>query len=253
MPTACTCSTFLIDTRLDIRFDTFPGKGSSLTPPRPPDPTRPRRHAGSRHLQVAKVLALGLGFTLAQVQVQAQAQASTTAPPASASAATARGDGGTAPGAQAGLDDLGDLGDRRFVAQAATSGKAEVLLGQLARQRATSAEVKQYAERMVRDHTEANDQLPALAKARGIALPATTTPAQQQMHDGMDKLDRAEFDQLYLSRMLGDHRKAVALFQKQARSGEDAALKAFAAKTLPTLQAHLKMAATLYGNVQRKH
>jgi len=131
-------------------------------------------------------------------------------------------------------------GDRTFVMEAAKGGMAEVALGQLAQQRGSSDAVKQFGSRMVDDHTKANDELKQIAMGKGITLADATPPKDAQARK-LEGLSGAAFDREYMTKMHADHRKTIALFEKEAQSGRDPELKAFAAKTLPTLQEHLKM------------
>jgi putative membrane protein len=121
-------------------------------------------------------------------------------------------------------------------------GMAEVQLGQLAQQKGQSDQVKQFGERMVQDHTQANEQLKSIAQAKGIALPASLDDKHRKHLDKMQNLSGAEFDREYMKHMVNDHQKAVKLFKRQADRGADPDLKAFAASTLPKLQDHLAMA-----------
>ena len=131
--------------------------------------------------------------------------------------------------------------DHNFVEKAAKGGMAEVELGNLAQQRAANDQVKQFGARMVTDHTKANDELKSIASAKGITLPA---PGKGEMKD-MDKFGKmtgTDFDKAYMKHMVSDHKKDVSLFEKESKSGKDPELKAFAAKTLPTLREHLQLA-----------
>ena len=147
----------------------------------------------------------------------------------------------TVPGFAAGLSSA----DHKFVEQAAAGGMAEVEEGQLAQQKASSNDVKQFASQMVTDHTKANDELKQIAQSKGITLPSHPTRAEERSESGLKKLSGTEFDRHYVREQVADHQKTVALFQKQANSGEDPELKAFAQKTLPILQRHLQMAQSL--------
>jgi putative membrane protein len=135
-----------------------------------------------------------------------------------------------------------DHADRKFVEEAAAGGMAEVEMGQLASQRAQSGEVKQFAQRMVQDHSKANDELKQVASSKGIQLPGQTDKSHQKKMDKLQKLSGADFDKAYMDDMVKDHKKDVKEFQKQSKSAKDADVKGFAAKTLPTLQEHLQMA-----------
>lgn len=139
--------------------------------------------------------------------------------------------------------------DRRFVEKATADGMAEVELGKLAQTQAASDEVKRFGERMVQDHTRAGDELSTLATGKGLKPPAELPREHRRHYDRLAKLNGAEFDRAYARRMVDDHRKAVSLFESQSRSGHDADLRAFAARTLPTLQQHLQAAQTLNTSV----
>jgi len=118
----------------------------------------------------------------------------------------------------------------------------EVNAGNAAQSNAVGSRVKAFGAMMVSDHSKANSELMSLASAKGITLPSAL-PADEQKHvDAMSKMKGKEFDSHYMSMMLTDHKKDVAEFEKEASSATDPDLKAWAAKTLPTLKAHLDSA-----------
>lgn len=133
-------------------------------------------------------------------------------------------------------------GDRRFVEQAAEGGMAEVALGNMAQQKATNDQVKQFAARMVEDHGKANDELKQIAMSKGVTLPAKPDRSSQRDMDRLNKATGAEFDREYMKHMVDDHKKDVKMFRDASTSSKDADIKTFAGKTLPTLEEHLKMA-----------
>jgi putative membrane protein len=139
--------------------------------------------------------------------------------------------------------------DQRFVMEAAQGGMAEVELGQLATQKAASDDVKKFGQRMVDDHTKANDQLKQVASQKNITLPTDIGAKNKATKDHLEKLSGAAFDKAYMTHMVQDHKKDVAEFQKEANSGKDADVKNFASQTLPTLQEHLKMAQETHSKV----
>jgi len=128
--------------------------------------------------------------------------------------------------------------DTKFVHEAAAGGMAEVELGKLAADKATSPDVKAFGQRMVDDHSKANDELKAYASQKGITLPSSPDPAHKSTQDRLSKLSGAAFDKAYMQDMVKDHDKDVAAFKHASTSAADADLKAWAAKTLPTLQEH---------------
>ena len=132
--------------------------------------------------------------------------------------------------------------DRTFVEKAAGGGMAEVQLGQLASQKASDPQVKQFAQRMITDHTKANDQLKQIVANKGVALPSDVPAAEKREHDKLSKLSGADFDREYMRHMTSDHKEDIELFKKAAKSAKDPDLKQYASSTLPTLEEHLSMA-----------
>ena len=132
--------------------------------------------------------------------------------------------------------------DQTFVKKAAQGGMAEVELGKLATQKASSEDVKKFGQRMVDDHTKANDQLKQIAGNKGVTLPTDLDSKDQALKDRLSKLDGDKFDQAYMKNMVRDHTKDVSEFRKESTSGKDSDLKSFASQTLPTLEDHLKEA-----------
>jgi len=131
--------------------------------------------------------------------------------------------------------------DKKFVKEAAIGGLAEVELGKLAAQKASSEDVKQFGQKMVDDHGKANDQLKEIATKSSIDVPAALDSKHQAKIDKLSKLSGADFDKAYIKDQLKDHQKDVAAFQSEAQGGSDPNVKQFAAATLPTLQEHLSM------------
>lgn len=132
--------------------------------------------------------------------------------------------------------------DKDFIMKAAIGGMAEVATGQIAATKATNADVKAFGNRMVQDHGKANDELKQLASTKGVTLPAETDADHKKKADDLSKKSGKDFDKAYMTDMVADHEKDVSEFQNAAQNAQDPDLKSWAAKTLPTLQDHLKMA-----------
>jgi putative membrane protein len=128
-----------------------------------------------------------------------------------------------------------------FAKDAAQGGMAEVLLGRLAAEHASSPAVREFGQQMVADHSKANAELMQLAGRKNIQLPTDVKSDQKSEQDKLSKLSGADFDKEYVDYMAKDHEEDVSEFQKQSQSGGDAEIKAFAAKTLPVIQHHLQM------------
>ena len=132
--------------------------------------------------------------------------------------------------------------DAEFVAEAASGGMMEVEMGKLAASKAVSPQVKAFAEMMVKDHTTANNELMSLAAQKSIILPSTLMEKHQEMVDEVSKKSGRDFDKQYMEHMVSDHKKDIDDFENAAEECEDADVKAFATKTIPTLKAHLAKA-----------
>ncbi len=123
--------------------------------------------------------------------------------------------------------------DVNFIQKAAGGGEQEVANGKMAEKQGKSADVKTIGARMVADHSKANKELTELANRKGLKFDTRGVRAQN--------IGAADFDRQYLKLLEMDHKNDIAEFQKEAKSGDDRDVKAWAAKTLPTLQGHLAM------------
>jgi putative membrane protein len=135
--------------------------------------------------------------------------------------------------------------EQQFLEQAARAGTAEVKLGAMATERATSPEVQQFGQRMATDHTKANQELMAVAKAKDISVSTELDAQHQEAAEALSQMQGSDFDRAFMRHMVVDHDKAVQLFSTASHESEDTDIKAFATKTLPTLQEHLRMARQL--------
>ena len=130
-----------------------------------------------------------------------------------------------------------------FLTEAASGGMMEVQLGQLAKTKASSQAVKDFGAMMVRDHSNANSQLKSIAAKKNVTLPAALPEKHQKHVTDLTEKTGADFDKDYMKMMVDDHQDDIKLFEKCAKDDkEDADIKAFAAKTLPTLYKHLDAA-----------
>ena len=135
--------------------------------------------------------------------------------------------------------------DNKFLKDAAIGGMIEVELGKIAVQKASSDAVKQFAQKMVDDHTKANEALKQVASRANINVPDALDSKHQSRVDKLSKLSGTEFDRAYIKDQLKDHQQDVKEFQNEAENGNQEEVKNFASKTLPTLQEHLSMAKEL--------
>ena len=141
--------------------------------------------------------------------------------------------------------------DQHFVKSAAQGGMAEVQLGQLAVEKASNPEVKKFGQRMVDDHSKANEQLKQVASEKNITLPETLNAKDEATKQKLSALSGEQFDRAYMSDMVKDHTQDVAEFRKESNGGQDEAVKNFASTTLPTLESHLKEARQIEPQVMK--
>jgi putative membrane protein len=139
--------------------------------------------------------------------------------------------------------------DKKFLDQAAQGGMAEVELGHMAAEKASSLEVKKFGERMVRDHTKANDQLKQVASQDGITLPDNLDAKDRMLKERLSKASGQSFDALYMRNMVKDHKADVADFAQEGKSSNDNVAQ-FAKTTLPVLKSHLREAEKIAPQVQ---
>ena len=129
-----------------------------------------------------------------------------------------------------------------FMEKAATGGMMEVQLGQMAQEQASASEVKNFGQRMVTDHSKANEELKSLAQQKGVTLPDSLTNKQMKKVEKLSQLSGEAFDEAYMDMMVKDHQKDVKTYDKASQNVPDPAVQDFASQTLPTLKEHLQKA-----------
>lgn len=137
--------------------------------------------------------------------------------------------------------------DTAFITFAAQSSNSEIAAAQLALKNSTNSSVIAFAQRMISDHTTANQQLAALPTVQNGfgALPTTGLPSEAQTAAQLATLTSTAFDRAYVSDQVNGHAATIAQFQNEAQNGQAADVKNFAAQQLPVLQTHLQLAQTL--------
>ena len=131
-----------------------------------------------------------------------------------------------------------------FVRQVAISDMFEIESSKLAQQKAANAQVKTFAGQMVTDHGKTTTELKGLISGGKVkaSLPTAMDSSHQSMLDKLKGLNGADFDKEYVSNQQSAHKDAVDLFERYAKGGDNADLKAWAAKTVPALKHHKEMA-----------
>ncbi|HSL21190.1 MAG TPA: DUF4142 domain-containing protein [Vicinamibacterales bacterium] len=141
------------------------------------------------------------------------------------------------------------MGERNFVEEQLKDGSREVQLGKLAEERASSAEVKEFAATMVQDHTMAGNKLKDIARTVNVELEQDENAARDD-HERLSKLSGNEFDREYIDLMVKDHQDALDALQDQAENGDHPGVKQWASETLPRIKHHLETAQQLQNQLK---
>ncbi|MDX2232750.1 MAG: DUF4142 domain-containing protein [Leptolyngbyaceae cyanobacterium bins.349] len=132
--------------------------------------------------------------------------------------------------------------DRQFMVRAAQSDMTEIMTSQMALQRASSNQVKSYAQMMIKHHTTSSNQLKPLAQQKGVTLPTDIGVDNKALVNQLSKLNGKAFDQAYMAGQVQSHTKTEAEYRRQLKEGQDADVKAFASRFLPVVAEHRQMA-----------
>lgn len=134
------------------------------------------------------------------------------------------------------------MGDKKFVKEAMQGSMAEIKLGELAQQKASSDDVKQFGKRMVDDHTKLSEQMKPVASELGVTPPTDIPMKDKALEKKLSGLNGAEFDKAYMKAMLKDHKKDLSEFKKEASSAKSTAVKDAAQQGSQVISEHLQMA-----------
>jgi putative membrane protein len=180
---------------------------------------------------------LAAGAALAQTPAPTNTQAPSGRPTQGAVPAPNTTTATTAPTAPANLSPA----DKKFIDRIASANEAEIKAAQLAEDKASSQKVKDLAQTMLTDHTDAGQKLTALAQQKGLTVPTDLEPADQKQIDRYSKLSGKKFDRAYVKTQISDHEKVLALLKTESSDGQDPDVKALADQLTPTIQKHLDM------------
>ena len=132
--------------------------------------------------------------------------------------------------------------DRMFVSKAMQGGLAEVQLGQLTLQKSNNPQVKEFAQRMIDDHTKLNDQMKPVAQQVGVTVPDQISKGDRKIIAKLQALSGPAYDQAYIKDMVKDHKQDLNEFQMEASSGQDQTVKDAANQGSKVIAQHLQMA-----------
>jgi putative membrane protein len=197
-------------------------------------PRLPRRSAGL----IAALAALTLTASFASMNASAQNN-NAVAPAHGNAASVASAPLAAADPSRAKLSPA----DQQFVQDAGTAGATEIAASKLALTNSSDAQVKNFAQRMIADHTRLARNLDIVAQRQGI----TAAPsADASVTGSLESLHGADFDKAYIAQVAVDgHRKAVAVFSTESKAGGNAQLKSIATRALPIIKHHYAMAQQL--------
>lgn len=137
------------------------------------------------------------------------------------------------------------VNDQKFLKKAAEGGMAEIAMGKLAEQKGSTEAVKQFGQKLVNDHTKANDQLKEVAAKENLEVPSALSKKHQKQVDKLAKLSGPKFDKAFIHHAVKDHKKDIEEFKAEAQHGSNPTVRQFASNSVPVLQEHLNIAENL--------
>ena len=139
--------------------------------------------------------------------------------------------------------------DRSFITSAAEANLAEIDIGKMAAQKSTDPAVKDFANRMVTDHTQASQKLASVAEMNGVKLPMEASATERNQKSELEKLSGAQLNDAYLRDELQGHKETISAFESEIEHGQNQEAKNYAEQTLPTLQDHIRIAENVAGKL----
>src|ERR1700760_1462176 len=133
------------------------------------------------------------------------------------------------------------LMDKAFVKKALQGGMAEVQLGQLTLQKSNNDQVKQFAQRMIDDHTKLGEEMKPVAQQLGVSEPEGISKKDTKTIAKLQGLSGPAYDQAYIKDMVKDHKQDLSDFQTEASSGQDQTVKDAANQGSKVIAQHLQM------------
>jgi putative membrane protein len=146
--------------------------------------------------------------------------------------------------AAAGVANVGSIStaDKDFMIMAARADMTEAHEGQVFENRTDRADIKAFAKTLDQDHTKAYEELTELASKTGVSIPKGIDVAKDPAFEHLVHLKGERFDHAFAADEVAAHRHAIAMFKREAEHGKDAEVKAYAAKMVPVLEKHLRLA-----------
>ena len=187
------------------------------------------------------LLAFGLVLAGCSSNNKAATPDNNSAQPASSNAG-ASANSGNSSSTSSGPNAANTNPDQDFVNNAAKGNRAEVQLGKMVAAKTKDPGVRQFAQMMVKDHTDALNKLQEVAQSKNITLPDGIPDDAQALQSKLSRDTGKQLDKDYMDGMVQDHQKDVQEFQQATNTLKDPDIKNWATTTLPTLRKHLDKA-----------
>jgi len=139
--------------------------------------------------------------------------------------------------------------DRSFIASAAEANLGEIDMAKMVGQKSTDPAVKDFANRMVTDHTQASQKLASVAEMNGVKLPTEVSANERNQKSELEKLSGAQLNDAYLRDELKGHKETISAFESEIEHGQNQEVINYAQQTLPTLQDHIRIAEDVAGKL----
>lgn len=139
--------------------------------------------------------------------------------------------------------------DRSFISSAAEANLAEIDIAKMVGQKSTDPAVKDFANRMVTDHTQASQKLTSVAEMNGVKLPTEPSATERNQKGELEKLSGAQLNDAYLRDELQGHKETISAFESEIEHGRNQEAKNYAEQTLPTLQDHIRIGEDIAGKL----
>jgi putative membrane protein len=132
--------------------------------------------------------------------------------------------------------------DESFLKHGVQANLAEIALGRMAAEKSRTPEVREFSQKLIQDHTQAQRNLLRIAQEKNITLPTELDEKYQEKLEEIGQLSGPEFEQEFAKHMLKGHRKGVAMLHRAKEKTDDEQIKSFAQQMMPALKEHLKLA-----------
>jgi putative membrane protein len=149
------------------------------------------------------------------------------------------------------LENLKGEKNSAFAVNATESGIMEVETGRIALQKTANPDVKEFAQRMIDEHSTTNEKLKSIAAKKNIVLPVYINQENQNKIKALQEKSGNDFDKAYIDLMVDTHKNDMDQFKKASEQLEDVDLKKFAINNLHTLASHLDMARRIQDKINK--